>query len=53
MVDAWLDPRTQELKDVRVMIDAIPEPVLVPRPVGKAVGNVTNDGPELIEPVEV
>jgi putative SOS response-associated peptidase YedK len=53
MVDDWLNPRTTELKDVRAMIDAIPEPVLEPRPVGKAVGNVTNDGPELIEPVEV
>ena len=53
MVDRWLDPRTQDLKEVRALIDDIPEPSLVPRPVGRAVGNVNNDGPELIEPVEV
>lgn len=29
----------------------MPEPVLTPRPVGAAVGNVNNDGPGLVEPV--
>jgi len=30
----------------------MPEPHLIPRPVGKAVGSVRNNGPQLIEPVE-
>ncbi|MFH5821275.1 SOS response-associated peptidase [Georgenia sp. AZ-5] len=52
LIGDWLDPEVTDLRDVRQMVDAMPSPVLTPRPVGKAVGNVNNDGPELIEPVE-
>lgn len=36
--------------DVRDLLAAIPPPHLVPREVGRAVGNVRNNGPSLIEP---
>ncbi|MFC7405582.1 SOS response-associated peptidase [Georgenia alba] len=52
MVSDWLDPRTTSLADVRSMIDAMSPPELEPRPVDRAVGNVDNDGPELVERVE-
>ncbi len=49
----WLSPAITERADVAGMLAAVPEPRLVPRPVGRAVGNVRNQGPGLIEPVEV
>lgn len=36
----------------RRLLDAMPEPHLRPRQVSKAVGNVRDNGPELIEPVQ-
>ena len=52
LIDAWLDPSVEDLATVREMVAAMPKPVLRPRPVSKAVGDVRNDGPELVEPVE-
>ena len=52
LIDAWLDPSVEDLGTVREMVAAMPKPVLRPRPVSKAVGDVRNDGPELIDPVE-
>lgn len=46
----WLDPGLTAKDDVRSLIDSIPDPHLVPVVVGPAVGNVGNDGPELINP---
>jgi hypothetical protein len=37
---------------VQQMLDAIPGPNLHPRKVGKAVGNVRNNDPSLIEAIE-
>lgn len=48
----WLDPHTQDDGDVQQMLDAIPGPNLHPRKVGKAVGNVRNNDPSLIEAIE-
>ncbi len=48
-----LNPHITDPADVREMIAAMPEPHLIPRPVGKAVGNVRNNGPQLIEPLEL
>lgn len=48
----WLNPALEDKNEVRQLIDAIPEPHLLPRIVNKAVGNVRNDGPHLIEPAE-
>ncbi len=53
LLDDWLDPALTGPDDVRSLLAAMPEPRLTPRPVGRAVGNVRNDGPQLIEPVEV
>jgi putative SOS response-associated peptidase YedK len=53
MLADWLDPTRTDPADVREMLAAMPEPRLVPRPVGKAVGNVRNNGPQLIEPIDL
>lgn len=53
VLDDWLDPTVTDPADVRELVAAMPEPRLVPRPVSSAVGNVRNDGPELINPVEL
>ncbi|WP_442575774.1 SOS response-associated peptidase [Microbacterium sp. F51-2R] len=53
--DAWLDPDTDNVRDVLdAAIDAAPAIAdeLDDHVVSKAVGNVRNDSPELIEPVE-
>ena len=49
--DQWLDPTMTERGQVQHFIDTIPEPTLVPRIVGKDVGSVRNNSPDLIEPV--
>ncbi len=53
--DAWLDPSTENVRDVLdAAVDAAPAiaETLEDHVVSKAVGNVRNNGPELIEPVE-
>jgi putative SOS response-associated peptidase YedK len=53
--DAWLDPTTDNARDVLdAAIDAAPAmaETLTDHVVSKAVGNVRNDSPELIEPAE-
>ena len=53
--DAWLDPTTENVGDILdAAIDAAPDvaETLDDHPVSKAVGNVRNNGPELIEPAE-
>jgi len=47
----WLDPALTDKSEIRSLLDAIPDPVLVPREVGKAVGSVRNNSPELVEGV--
>ena len=52
--DVWLDPTTENVGDLLdAAIDAAPALVdsLSMREVDRAVGNVRNNGPELIEPV--
>jgi putative SOS response-associated peptidase YedK len=49
--DSWLDPALTDADAVRELVRSVPEPELVPREVGPAVGNVRNNGPELVEPV--
>ncbi|WP_309081642.1 SOS response-associated peptidase [Zhihengliuella sp.] len=49
--DGWLDPGLTDRSRIQQLIDAIPDPSLLPHRVGPAVGNVRNDGPELIAPV--
>jgi putative SOS response-associated peptidase YedK len=47
----WLDCSADDPAVARRFLERIPEPRLEPRQVSKAVGNVRNNGPELIEPV--
>lgn len=46
----WLDPALSDPVAALAVL-AKPPPPLVPTPVGRAVSNVRNDGPELIEPL--
>jgi hypothetical protein len=50
LLDAWLDPALTDPDEIRALLAAMPEPRLTPRPVGRAVGSVRNDGPHLIGP---
>jgi len=52
--DAWLDPTTENVRDVLdAAVDAAPAVAgtLEARPVSTAVGNVRNNRPDLIDPV--
>ena len=48
----WLGPQVTAAADVRDLLAGIPDPTLVPRLVGPEVGNVRNDGPGLIRPID-
>jgi putative SOS response-associated peptidase YedK len=48
---AWLDCSSGDAQTARDLLDQIPTLHLAPDPVTKAVGNIRNNGPELIEPV--
>lgn len=50
-VDTWLDPSLTDAETIRQLVASVPEPHLVPREVDPAVGNVRNNGPELVQPV--
>lgn len=49
--EPWLDCRAADPSLAQRLLESIPDPVLVPRQVSRAVGNVRNDGPELVEAV--
>ncbi|MDR1634292.1 MAG: SOS response-associated peptidase [Bifidobacteriaceae bacterium] len=49
--EPWLSPDLNTPAAVGALIEAIPDPELIPREVGRAVGSVRNNGPGLIEPV--
>lgn len=48
----WLNCAEDDPAVAQRLLDAMPEPHLTPRVVSTAVGNVRNNGPELIEPVD-
>ncbi len=50
LYEDWLDPGTTSTADVQRLLDAMPEPKLVPRIVSTRVNSVRNNGPELIDP---
>lgn len=50
VAQSWLDPGVTDLDHVLAML-AEPAPALSWHEVGRAVGNVRNNGPELLEPV--
>jgi putative SOS response-associated peptidase YedK len=49
--DEWLDPANDDLLELTSLLVAAPEDLLELRPVGPRVGNVNNDGPELLAEV--
>jgi putative SOS response-associated peptidase YedK len=48
LLDAWLDPGLTDRADVAGLLASIPDPVLVPREVSRAVNSVRNNGPDLV-----
>lgn len=48
--DAWLDPRTSPAEATELL--RLPAPPVTLRPVARTVGRVTENGPELVNPVE-
>jgi putative SOS response-associated peptidase YedK len=50
--DAWLDPDNQDVEQLTVLLEPAPEDLLTLWPVDQAVGNVRNNRPELVRPLE-
>jgi putative SOS response-associated peptidase YedK len=50
--DLWLSADTDERDALDALLRPAPSGTLAHHPVDRAVGNIRNDGPELIEPVE-
>jgi putative SOS response-associated peptidase YedK len=50
-VDHWLDPSVTAPDEIKPMLQEFPGGEMQSWPVGKAVGNVRNQGPQLIEPI--
>lgn len=53
MREDWLDCGADDPLVAQRLLEQMPEPHLEPREVGRAVGNVRNNGPELIEPARL
>lgn len=50
--DAWLDPANEDLDALVGLLRPAPDELLEAVPVSGAVGNVANDGPELVEAID-
>jgi len=50
-IDHWLDPAVTDPAELKPMLQQFPGGEMQSWPVGKAVGNVRNQGPSLMEPV--
>ena len=53
VIDHWLDPKVSDPEDLKPMLLQFPAEDMHAWTVGKAVGNVRNQGPALIEPIDV
>ncbi len=53
IVDHWLDPTVNDVDELKPMLRQFPADEMQAWPVGKVVGNVRNQGPELMERVAV
>jgi putative SOS response-associated peptidase YedK len=51
-IDHWLDPAVNERAELKPMLLQFPGEEMQSWPVGKAVGNVRNQGPSLMEPID-
>jgi len=52
LVDHWLDPSVNDPEELKPLLGQYPSKKMQAWPVGKAVGNVRNQGPQLIEPMQ-
>ena len=50
--EQWLDCSSEDAATAQAILEQIPQARLEPYVVSPAVGNVRNNGPELIEPVD-
>ncbi len=50
-VDQWLDPNVSNVDKLKPVLTQFSSEEMQAWPVGKAVGNVRNQGPELAEPI--
>lgn len=50
--DAWLDPDNTDVEGLRALLDVYPADRMTEHPVSTLVNKVSNDVPELIEPLE-
>jgi putative SOS response-associated peptidase YedK len=50
--DAWLDPENKDVEQLTALLAPAPEDLLMLWPVDQAVGNIRNNRPELLEPLE-
>jgi putative SOS response-associated peptidase YedK len=53
VIDHWLDPAVNDSAELKPMLTQYPGEEMQSWAVGKAVGNVRNQGPQLMEPVGV
>jgi putative SOS response-associated peptidase YedK len=53
VVDHWLDPKVTDPEELKPMLLQFPGGEMQSWPVSKAVGNVRNQGPTLVEPIDV
>jgi len=49
--DRWLDPEVTDSEELKPLLVPTVAGTLIHHPVGKAIGNVRNDGPELVEAI--
>lgn len=49
---AWLNPDLTSENDIRAIVDTAPTPTLITHEVGREVGSVKNNGPQLIAPIQ-
>lgn len=51
-IDHWLDPSVSDPAELKPILTQFPGDEMQSWPVGKAVGNVRSQGPQLIEPID-
>lgn len=51
-IDHWLDPKVSDADELKPMLRQLPSEEMQSWTVGKAVGNVRNQGPALMEPID-
>ena len=52
MVDAWLDPKQEDLARLKSYLAPVPDDYLIPTPVSQRVNSVKNDDPDCLTPAD-